>query len=337
MRAGPKAPLTNDEDLMGGAMRLQPTGRFDNSARAYDHIEVTPLAAAMGAKVSGVDLSHLGDEAFAEIADALYRHGMIYFRDQSISHADQESFTMRFGAFGTDAYTKGLPEHPNVQPVVKEAETRLKMIFGEGWHTDSPFLARPPAISMLRGVDIPPYGGDTIWASTRLAYEHLSDAMKSMLAPLKVHMSAARVIATIDAINREGEASNRDPGSLDAGGADSKHTRLGNMDIDTHRQVMIEGHYHPLVRTHPVTGNKALYVDETYSHGIEGMSSEESKPLLDFLRAHVTQESFTCRLRWKNNTFAAWDNRICVHRAFNDYDGFRREMYRTTVMGETPA
>lgn len=318
-------------------MRLQPTGKFDNSARAYRHIEVTPLAAAMGAKISGVDLASLSDDAFAEIADALYRHGMVYFRDQSIGHADQEAFTIRFGEFGTDAYTKGLPEHPNIQPVVKEAQTRLKMIFGEGWHTDSPFLARPPAISMLYGVDVPPYGGDTIWASTPLAYEYLSETMKNVLKPLKVHMSAAQVIATIEEINRESESSSHNPDSAESGAAQGKRTRLGNMDIDIHRQMMIEGHFHPLVRTHPVTGDKALYVDETYSLGIEGMTAEESKPLLEFLLAHVTQETFTCRLRWKSNTFAMWDNRLTLHRAFNDFDGFRREMYRTTVMGEPPA
>lgn len=317
-------------------MRLQPTGKFDNSARSYEQIEVIPLAAAMGAKVIGVDLASMTDGAFAEIADALYRHGMVYFRGQEISHADHEAFTLRFGEFGTDAYTKGLAEHPNVQPVVKEPDTRLKMVFGEGWHTDSPFLARPPAISMLYGVDVPPYGGDTIWASTRLAYAYLSDTMRRVLAPLKVHMSAVEVIATIEAINRENETSHGGREPVDTGGSERKRVKLGNMDIDVHRQAMIEGHCHPLVRTHPVTGAKALYVDETYSQGIEGMTPEESKPLLEFLRAHVTQESFTCRLRWKKNTFAMWDNRSCIHRAFNDYDGFRREMYRTTVMGEPP-
>ena len=99
---------------------------------------------------------------------------------------------------------------------------------------------------------------------------------------------------------------------------------------------MVEGSYHPLVRTHPTTGKKSLYVEQTYSQGLEGMTAEESKPLLEFLRAHVTQPSFTCRLRWKKNTFAMWDNRNCIHHAFNDYDGYRREMYRTTVLGEEP-
>lgn len=306
-------------------MRLQPTGKFDNSARSYRHITVTPLAAAMGARISGVDLSRLSDAAFEEIADALYRHKMIYFRDQRISHADQEAFTLRFGDFGTDAYTKGLADHPDIQPVIKEADTRVRMIFGEGWHTDSPFLARPPSISMLYGVDVPPYGGDTIWANTELAYEYLSDAMKAMLAPLRVHMSAAEVLQEIDSLGRE------------AGEEDgSDQARIGNMELDLERRSMIAGSYHPLIRTHPVTGRKALYVEQTYSLGIEGLADREARPLLDFLLSHVTHPSFTCRLRWRNGTFVVWDNRSCIHHAFNDYDGFRREMYRTTVLGEVP-
>jgi taurine dioxygenase len=303
-------------------MRLQPTGKFDNGAKPYTHITVTPLAAAMGARISGVDLSNLSDAQFEEIADALYRHKMIYFRDQHFSHTDHEAFTLRFGEFGTDAYTTGLADYPNIQPLLKEADTRVKMIFGEGWHTDSPFLTRPPSISTLYGIDIPPYGGDTIWANTELAYVCLSDTMKTMLAPLRVHMSAAAVLKEIDGLNSEKSGSDQ--------------ARIGNMELELERRSMIEGSHHPLIRTHPVTGEKALYVEQTYSLGIEGMTDEEAKPLLDFLLAHITQASFTCRLRWRANSFVAWDNRSCVHHAFNDYDGHRREMYRTTVLGEAP-
>lgn len=313
------------------AMKLQPTGKFDNSARSYEHITVTPLAAAMGAKISDVDLSNLSDGQFREIEDALYRHKMVYFRDQQLQHADQEAFTLRFGDFGTDAYTTGVPNHPEIQPLLKEADTRVKMIFGEGWHTDSPFLARPPSISLLYGVDTPPFGGDTIWTNTALAYECLSDTMKTILAPLKVHMSAAEVLVEIDRQNRgkNGPTANQTEGA--------EQTRIGNMDLDLERQSMIDGAYHPLVRTHPVTGEKALYVEQTYSRGIEGLTDEEARPLLEFLVSHVTHASFTCRLRWENGTFVVWDNRTCIHHAFNDYDGYRRELYRTTVLGEVPS
>ncbi len=313
-------------------MRLQPTGKFDNSAKGYNQITVSPLASAMGAKISGVDLSNIAEGQFEEILDALFRHKMIYFRNQKLDHGDQEKFTLRFGDFGTDAYTKGLPGHPKIQPVIKEAKTRVKMIFGEGWHTDSPFLACPPAISMLYGVDIPPYGGDTIWANTELAYDYLSEIMKNMLAPLKVHMSAIGVVQKIDQTNRE----DGEPVTNINSERNSGQTKIGSMDIELERQSMIEGSYHPLVRTHPVTGKKSLYVEATYSQGLEGMTEEEAKPILDFLVTHITQASFTCRLHWKKNTFVVWDNRSCLHHAFNDYDGYRREMYRTTVLGEKP-
>ncbi len=306
-----------------GAMRLQPVGKFDNAAKDYAQIRVMPHAAAMGAEIGGVDLARLTDVQAAEIKDALWRHKMIYFRDQHLTHDDQEAFTLRFGPFGKDAYTTGMPGHPEIQPVVKEAETRVKMVFGEGWHTDSPFLARPPAISILYAHEVPPYGGDTIWCNTQLAYDHLSDRMKALLAPLRVHMSAVEVLRTIDSMN--------EPTKQDA-----KRTNLGNMELDIERQSMIAGSFHPLVRTHPETGTKALYVDETYAQGIAGMTDAESKALLGFLVAHVTQPSFTCRLRWTDNTLVVWDNRSCIHHAFNDYDGHRRAMYRSTVLGEAP-
>jgi alpha-ketoglutarate-dependent taurine dioxygenase len=306
-------------------MIVHPTGKFDNSADPARHIKVRPLAAAMGAEIEGVDLSRLTDDQFAEIRAALFRHKMICFRDQKISHADQEAFSLRFGPFAEDAYTKGVPEHPDVQPVIKEADTRTGMVFGAGWHTDSPFLAQPPAISMLYGVDIPPYGGDTIWANTVLAYAMLSPAMQKMIAPLRVHMSMRKVLATAQA---HATADNTPLGRLAA-------TREGG-PLSDEIQRKLKGSMHPLVRTHPATGEKALYCDETYASGIEGMTEAEAAPLLAFLVQHITQPAFTCRLRWTPGTFTLWDNRICVHQAFNDYDGFRREMYRTTVAGETP-
>ena len=307
-------------------MKLHPTGSFDNSAKNYEHITSVPLAAAMGAEIRDVQISHLTDEQFVEIEDALYRHKMIYLRDQNMSHANQEAFTLRFGDFGIDAYTTGIEGHRNVQPVVKEADTRTQMIFGSGWHTDSPFMEAPPAISMLFGADIPPYGGDTIWCNTVLAYQYLSDTMKQVIAPLKVHMSAAFVVGQLNEMNR----------SQQSEGGKAEPKKFGDMELDVNSKAMVDGWYHPMVRTHPKSGEKALYVDHTYSHGIEGMTDAEAQALLEFLKDHVSQPAFSCRLRWAPKTFTVWDNRICIHQAFNDHDGFRREMYRTTVMGEVP-
>src|SRR5262245_34064316 len=223
-------------------MIVHPTGKFDNSALPTKLIRVRPLSAAMGAEIDGANLASLSDEQFAEIRAALFRHKMIYFRNQSITHAHQEAFSLRFGPFAEDAYTKGVPEHPDVQPVIKEADARTGMVFGAGWHTDSPFLSQPPAISMLYGVDIPPYGGDTIWANSALAYAMLSDTMQRTLAPLRVHMSMKRVLASAQA---HATADATPLGRLGA-------TRDGG-PLSDEIQRKLKGSMHPLVRTHPFT------------------------------------------------------------------------------------
>jgi taurine dioxygenase len=307
-------------------MLVHPKGRFDNRAADNRHIEVRPLAAAMGAEVAGVSIAGMSEAAFAEVRAALFRHKMIYFRDQQITHADQEAFSARFGAFAEDAYTKGVPGHVNVQPLIKEASQEVGVIFGAGWHTDSAFLPEPPAISMLYAVEVPPFGGDTIWANSALALAMLSDTMKAMIAPLKVHMSMGRVLATVQAH----QAADETPLGRVAATRD-----MAKLPDEIARKV--RGSYHPLVRTHPVTGEKALYCDETYAAGIEGLTDAEAGPLLNFLVGHITQPAFTCRLRWSAGTYVLWDNRLCVHQAFNDYDGYRRELYRTTIAGEAPA
>ena len=307
-------------------MKLHPSGKFDNRAEAYQHIRAVPLAAAMGAEIQGAQLNALTDAQFAEIQHALFRHKMIYFREQAISHPDQEAFSLRFGAFAEDAFTKGVAGHINVQPVIKEADARVAMVFGSGWHTDSPFLARPPAISMLFGADIPPFGGDTMWANTALAYALLSDTMKAVLAPLRVRMSMRAVLAMAQSVM---EPDDTTVGRLAA-------TRDAEQPDETLKRK-IEGSAHPLVRTHPVTREKALYCDQTYAVGIDGMAESEAEPLLSFLTGHITQPALTCRLRSASITLVLWDNRLCLHQAFNDHDGYRRELYRTTIAGEIPA
>jgi taurine dioxygenase len=309
-------------------MKVHPTRRFDNSSREYQHIQAVPLAAAMGAEVRGVDISTINDDQFIELEDALYRHKMIYLRDQTFSHAHQESFTLRFGEFADDAYTTGVEGNRNVHPVIMEADAKVEAVFGNGWHVDSPFMKQPPSVSMLYGVQIPPFGGDTIWANSVLAYNCLSDVMKEMIAPLKIHFSAKRVVNQL-----KKEAGNKQKNDVDSG----RTKGFGSMELDMRTQSMVDGSFHPLVRTHPRSGERALYVDQTYTSGIEGLTADESAGLLSFLKEHVSQPAFTCRLRWQPGTFVLWDNRICCHHAFNDYDGYRREMYRTTVKGEIPA
>ncbi len=295
-------------------VRVSPCGNFDNAARQYKHIKVEPMAAAMGAEVVGVRFSELNDEGFAELQDALWRHKMLFARDQHLSHGEHYEFSQRWGPFGVDAYTKGTPGFPDLHPLIKEADTSAAAVFGGGWHTDSPFLEKPPSVTILRSVQSPPYGGDTTWANCALAFQKLSPAYREMLRPLKVHMSAANNYATQQKLL--GDA-----------------IPFANMD---EFKAGIAGQFHPLVRKHPVTGEESLFVDENYSTGIEGMTTFEAKPILDYLVSHILQHAFTCRLRWQDGTVAMWDNRLVLHLGPNDYDGFRREMYRTTVEGEVP-
>jgi alpha-ketoglutarate-dependent taurine dioxygenase len=306
-------------------MHLHPHGRFDNHARSYRHIQSLPLAAAMGAEIRGVDIANVSDAQFVEIEDALFHHKMIYFCNQNIGHAEHHAFSRRFGEFAEDAYTDGVPGFREVQPLIKEADDKSAMVFGSGWHTDSPFLDEPPAITTLRSVETPPYGGDTIWANAALAYRMLSEPTRQMIEGLKVHFSMRDVLASAQAnVERRDSpigklAATRELPSLPEG-----------------LQQKVRGNFHPMVRTHARTGEKSLYIDPSYGIGIEGMSAAESMPLLKMLTDHVTQPAFTCRLRWTPGILALWDNRACLHQAFNDYDGFRREMFRTTIAGERP-
>ena len=307
-------------------MRLHPTGKFDNRAAQYAHIEAKPLAAAMGAEICGVKVGSITDEQFEEVRHALFRHKMIYFRGQKLTHAEHEAFSLRFGPFAVDAYTSGVPGHRNVHPLIKDADDQSKMVFGEGWHTDSPFLPEPPSITILRSIEVPPFGGDTMWANSALAYQMLSSTYRRMIQDLKVHFSLRDVLAAVHSAVEE-----RDTpiGRL----ASTRNSEQLSDDL----KKKIRGNFHPMVRTHPVTSEKALYVDGAYAIGIEGMDPEESAPIIRYLAEHVTQPAFQCRLRWEADMLALWDNRLCVHQAYNDYQGHRRELYRTTVVGEKPS
>ena len=295
-------------------VRVTPSGDFDNHAFKSNHFEVRPLSAAMGAEVAGVRLPELSDEAFEQFKQALYRHKMLYLKNQHLTHAEHEEFAARLGPFAVDAYTQGVPGHRDVHPIIKEADTKAKSLFGGGWHTDSPFLEQPPAITTLRAVEIPPFGGDTSWANCALAFRHLSRTYQDMLRGLRVHMSAANNVRTQEKLM--GKAINF---------ADKEQFEQGQ-----------RGSYHPLVRTHPETGELSLYICDTYADGIEGMTTFEARPIIEFLVQHTTQHAFCCRLRWEEGMVALWDNRGTMHLGPNDYDGYRREMYRTTTAGGVP-
>ena len=171
-------------------VRVTPAGDFDNHPFVSPHFETIPLSGAMGAEIAGVRLPEISDAAFEDFKQALYRHKMLYLRGQHLNHAEHEAFGARLGPFAVDAYTQGVPGHREVHPIIKEADTKVASLFGGGWHTDSPFLDEPPAITTLRAVEVPPFGGDTSWANCALAFRHLSKTYQDMLRPLRVHMSA---------------------------------------------------------------------------------------------------------------------------------------------------
>jgi len=276
--------------------------------RNYRHIEVRPIAGALGAEIEGVDAARpLGDEIIAEIRRAFLDHLVIFLRSQSLTPQAQLAFARRFGKPMEYPQLKGLPECPLITPVVKLEHERVN--FGGIWHSDTTYLARPPMASMLYAVEIPPYGGDTLFANQYLAYESLSDGYRKMLDGL-VGVSS----------------------SLKADASRTREDRLRAAGVE-HKVLVAE---HPVVRTHPETGRKALYVNVGHTTHFKGLTEDESRPLLDYLFQHQVLPEFTCRLRWERGSLAFWDNRCTQHNPVNDYHGFRRVMHRVTLAGDAP-
>ncbi|MGQ0749757.1 MAG: TauD/TfdA dioxygenase family protein [Betaproteobacteria bacterium] len=287
-------------------MSLQPSA--NPAQRAYRQLEVRPISGALGAEVSGVNLSAaLSVEVVAEIRQAFLDHLVIFFRGQSLTPGAQLDFARRFGEPMEYPQLKGLPECPLVTPVVKLEHERHN--FGGVWHSDTTYLERPPMASMLYAVEIPPCGGDTLFANQYLAHETLSAGLRETLAHLRGVNTSTKADVTRSREDR-----------LRAAGVESKALAAA----------------HPVVRTHPETGRRALYVNAGHTAHFEGWTEAESAPLLGFLFGHQTKPEFTCRLRWEAGSLAIWDNRCAQHNPVNDYHGYRRIMHRVTLAGDTP-
>jgi taurine dioxygenase len=271
-------------------------------------MNIKPLTGALGAEIFGLDLAGpLEERAVAAIRSALLEHLVIVFRDQRLTPEQHAAFARRFGPLHNFAYTaaRALPDHPEVLRVVKEKEDRK--VFGELWHADVTFLEKPVLGSILYAIETPQQGGDTLFANMYLAYETLSDGMKALLERLTaMHESEVRA-------ENAGQAAKGEPGGF-----------------------VIMGTEHPVVRAHPETGRKSLFVNRTYTTRFSGMTAEESRPLLEFLFQHATQPEFITRLRWAPGTVTFWDNRCTQHRPLNDYHGQRREMHRVTIVDAGP-
>jgi taurine dioxygenase len=280
----------------------------DTQQRRYRHIEVRRIAGALGAEVGGVDVSReLADEVVAEIRQAFLDNLVIFFRGQALSPRGLVAFAERFGRPMEYPQLKGLPECPLVTPVVKLEHERVN--FGGVWHSDTTYLERPPMGSLLHALETPPVGGDTLFANQYLAFAALSEGMKATLAGLVGVNSSAKADVTR-----------------------SREDRLRAAGVEMKR---LTGE-HPVVRTHPETGRKALYVNFGHTTHFKGWTEEESAPLLDYLFNHQVRAEFTCRFHWEPGSLAFWDNRCTQHNPVNDYHGFRRVMHRVTLEGDQP-
>ncbi len=273
---------------------------------------VEPVTGAIGAEIHGVEIAReLDADTVAALRRALLEFGVIFFRDQSLDVDRHKAFAMRFGRLFLHPNIKGDRSDPAVINIVREpGDTK---IIGEDWHSDTPQVAEPPMGSLLYGVDVPPYGGDTMFASQYHAYEALSPGLQAMLENVRALHSDRRTAGP----------------ARDYGAANVVQT-LSN---DQWRET---AHFHPVVRTHPETGRKALYVNRQTTIAFEHMSEAESRGLLEYLCLHAHRPEFSCRFRWKTGSLAFWDNRCTQHTAINDTGRFRRVMRRLQLCGDRP-
>ncbi len=282
----------------------------------YRHIEAAPISGAAGAEIAGVDLSRdLPDDVLAEVRAALLAHQVIFFRGQRLTDDQLLAFARRWGDIHLHPFMEGMPDHPEILEIVKRPTDKRN--FGGAWHTDQMFAPRPAMGTMLYALEVPSAGGDTMFTNQYLAYETLSPAMRAMLDGL-------RGVCIGDRSKRSGGPARQNVIS----------TQMASMRGKDPGEVPTDS-VHPLVRTHPETGRKALYIGG-HVQAFEGMTDEESAPLIAFLMAHSTRPEFTCRFRWETGSLAFWDNRCTQHFAVNDYPAETRIMHRVTVCGDVP-
>ena len=272
-------------------------------------LTVKRIAGALGAEIAGADLRELDDETVAAIRAAWLEHLVVFFRDQPLTPAQFMTFAKRIGRPIEYPFVKGIAGFPEIIEVKKLEHEKVN--FGGVWHSDTAYLEEPPMASMLLAREIPPQGGDTLFANMYMAYETLSEGMKHLIEPLWAVNSSAK--------------------------ADVTRTREDRLKTDARDDVGKElAAEHPVVLTHPETGRKALYVNFAHTARFRGMTEQESAPLLQYLFQHQVRPEFTCRFDWRVGSIALWDNRCAQHNPVNDYHGYRRVMHRITLAGDRP-
>jgi taurine dioxygenase len=277
-------------------------------------LRVEPVAGALGAVVTGLDLRQVSETAqLDELRRALADSLVVFLPEQDLDLDDLERVTDLLGGRDVTPFVDPLEDRPYVIRVIKEPTDVLN--FANAWHSDLSYLPAPPAYTLLHAWEVPDHGGDTVWSNQYLAYETLSEGLRSTLDGLRAVHSAGMAYGT--------------------GGLLDQYKDFTSMAIAPSPEAYAE-HVHPVVAVHPVSGRRALYVNPVYTTRFEGWTKEESAALLSHLHRNSINENFTCRLRWSVHTLAIWDNRCTMHNALNDYSGVRREMYRTSVKGTAP-
>jgi len=278
-------------------------------------IQIEPREHGFGATVRGIDLRAPLDKASSEaIREAWARHGVVMFPDQELDHEELEAFTLGLGEFGQDPFIEPMAEHPHILELRREA-TEKAANFGAAWHSDWSFQANPPAGTILHSKVVPPVGGNTLYADGHRAWEALSPTMQSMLEGRQAIHSAAFAYGPRGVLAKE------------------PHERTMKIIVSEEAE---ETERHPLVRTHPMTGRKSLFINPVYTVAIEGLHPEENFAILKFLYDHMVKEEFVYRHAWQPNMLVLWDNRSTMHFAEGGYDGHLRLMHRTTLAGDRP-
>lgn len=280
-------------------MRVETTTVAD-----YSHIQVEPLTGSIGAEIGGVDLRELDDELVDELHHAWMAHKVLFFRDQDLTHAQHVAYGAAFGDLEIHPFSPSVEGNPEILVLHSTPE---KFQAAETWHTDVTFRESPPLGSILFGRTIPPYGGDTCWANMELAYEMLPDDIKE-----QIHDRVA-IHSYVKAFGRS----------------------MSDEEKEKAREEYPD-QKHPIVRTHPVTGAKALFINRTFTIGIDGMSQDESRALRHRLYEQAQIPELQCRFRWRPNSIAQWDNRCTQHYAVPDHGGHERRMERVTLIGDRP-
>ncbi|MAH52496.1 MAG: taurine dioxygenase [Candidatus Pelagibacter sp.] len=276
-------------------------------------MEIKLLSGALGAEINGIDLKDTSDENFKKINDLILEHKVIFFRNQLITSEEQIALAEKFGPLETHAYVKGLDEHPEIVRIVKDKEEKNQ--WGENWHSDVSYNAKPTKTVILKSLKIPPTGGDTCFSNMELAWETLDEKIKEKIKDKKAVHSSLGAGFFID---------------------DYKH-----MQANKKRNYDEYSNEHPVVRTHPETGKKILFVNWTYTKKIIGLDKKESDEILNKIFEHQTRLEFTCRFAWTENTVSIWDNRSVIHFAIADFYpgrglGYERVMDRIAVEGDQP-